>query len=68
MKTSLQCKILSLDLWDTIVRRRCHPDEIKAMTAEYVCMRYGDCISDVWRNYIRWSYMDCTGRFKGDVM
>lgn len=53
MKTSLQCKILSLDLWDTIVRRRCHPDEIKAMTAEYVCMRYGDCISDVWRKSLK---------------
>ena len=25
-------------------------------------------ISDVWRNYIRWSCMDCTGRFKGDVI
>jgi HAD superfamily hydrolase (TIGR01549 family) len=25
---------LSLDLWDTVLRRRCHPDEIKIFTAQ----------------------------------
>lgn len=46
MNSSFQYKILSLDLWDTIIRRRCHPDEIKAMTAEYIYMRYGNYIPD----------------------
>lgn len=35
-------KVLSIDIWDTIIRRKCHPDEIKAMTAEYLCIKYGD--------------------------
>lgn len=35
-----KCKILSLDLWDTIIRRDCHPDEIKAMSAEYLLIKY----------------------------
>ena len=25
---------ISLDLWDTILRRRCHPDEVKLHTAQ----------------------------------
>ena len=27
-------KYLALDLWDTILRRRCHPDEVKLFTAQ----------------------------------
>ncbi|NBJ83212.1 hypothetical protein D5274_16210 [bacterium 1XD42-94] len=37
-------KVLSLDLWDTVIRRDCHPDEIKTMTAEYLSIRYGNKI------------------------
>lgn len=29
-------KVLSLDLWDTVLRRRCHPDEVKLYTARQV--------------------------------
>ena len=32
----MKYKILSLDVWDTIIRRRCAPDEIKVMTANYL--------------------------------
>jgi len=38
-------KVLSLDIWDTVIRRDCHPDEIKAMTAEYLSVKYGDKIA-----------------------
>lgn len=31
-----QYKVLSLDIWDTVIRRRCHPDEIKLATARYL--------------------------------
>ena len=26
-------KLLSLDIWDTILRRKCHPDAIKVYTS-----------------------------------
>ena len=29
-----QCSLLSLDIWDTVVRRKCCPDEIKVRTAQ----------------------------------
>lgn len=31
-----QYKVLSLDIWDTVIRRKCHPDEIKLATARYL--------------------------------
>lgn len=31
-----QYKVLSLDIWDTVLRRKCHPDEIKLATARYL--------------------------------
>lgn len=31
-----QCKVLSLDIWDTVIRRKCHPDEVKLATARYL--------------------------------
>ena len=31
-----QYKVLSLDIWDTVIRRRCQPDEIKLATARYL--------------------------------
>ncbi len=31
---SLVSQYVSLDLWDTILRRRCHPDEVKLFTAQ----------------------------------
>ena len=34
--------ILSLDIWDTIIRRDCHPDEIKAMSSEYINAKYNN--------------------------
>lgn len=37
-----ECELLSLDLWDTIIKRDCQPDEIKAMTSEYLYIHYND--------------------------
>lgn len=31
---------LTLDIWDTILRRKCHPDEIKVQTARYLWLKY----------------------------
>ncbi|MDW7773275.1 MAG: hypothetical protein SCH71_10335 [Desulfobulbaceae bacterium] len=32
--TSSETRHLSIDLWDTVLRRRCHPDEVKLYTAQ----------------------------------
>lgn len=37
-------QFLSLDLWDTVIRRKCHPDAIKLDTARYLYLKYNDCI------------------------
>lgn len=39
-------EFLSLDLWDTVIRRKCHPDAIKVDTARYLYIKYN--------NYIKW--------------
>lgn len=33
-------KIISFDIWDTIIRRKCHPEEIKLSTAKYLVLKY----------------------------
>jgi len=37
-------EFLSLDLWDTVIRRTCHPDAIKMHTARYLFVKYNDFI------------------------
>ena len=32
--------IITLDLWDTVIRRKCHPDEIKDKTSDYLLINY----------------------------
>lgn len=31
---------ISFDLWDTLLIRKCHPDEVKLFTARYIYLRY----------------------------
>jgi len=31
---------VSVDLWDTLLRRRCHPDEVKLFTARLIYLRF----------------------------
>ena len=33
-------KIISFDIWDTIIKRKCHPEEIKLATARYIVLKY----------------------------
>lgn len=33
-------KIISFDIWDTILKRKCHPEEIKLHTAKYIILKY----------------------------
>lgn len=35
---------VSFDVWDTVLRRRCHPDAVKLLAAEAVLAAHADCI------------------------
>ena len=32
--------IISFDIWDTIIKRKCHPEETKLHTAKYIALKY----------------------------
>lgn len=42
-------EILSLDLWDTVIRRKCHPDAIKQKTSEYFLLDYFEYVLPEFR-------------------
>ena len=35
------------DVWDTLLRRRCHPDEVKLATAAHVYFRFFDRLREM---------------------
>lgn len=43
-------ELLSVDLWDTVIRRKCHPDAIKTATSEYLFTNYFEYIVDDFRD------------------
>lgn len=43
-------KIISFDVWDTIIKRRCHPEEIKLHTANYIVLKYEKNLKKQYRN------------------
>lgn len=43
-------KVISFDIWDTIIRRKCHPEEIKLKTAYYVYLKYYELLKEEYRN------------------
>lgn len=43
-------EVISLDLWDTVIRRKCHPDAIKGKTADYLMMNYYGYIAVQFRS------------------
>ena len=43
-------KVISLDLWDTVIRRNCHPDDIKRKTADYLMTNYYEYIMEKFRS------------------
>lgn len=45
-----RCKVLTLDVWDTILRRKCHPDEIKILTAKYLFLNNFDNIKEEFKD------------------
>lgn len=43
-------KIISFDIWDTIIKRKCHPEEIKLHTANYVVLKYENKLKEKYKN------------------
>lgn len=41
---------VSIDLWDTILRRRCQPDEVKLFTARHIYLRYFHLLQTQYRS------------------
>ncbi len=33
-------KLITVDVWDTCIRRSCHPDIVKIATGRHICMKY----------------------------
>lgn len=43
-------KIISFDVWDTIIKRKCHPEEIKLYTARYIVLKYNNNLKEKYKN------------------
>lgn len=43
-------KIISFDVWDTIIKRKCHPEEIKLYTANYIVLRYENKLKEKYKD------------------
>lgn len=43
-------KIISFDIWDTIINRKCHPEEIKLHTAKYIVLKYEKQLKEKYKN------------------
>lgn len=43
-------KIISFDIWDTIIKRKCHPEEVKLATARYIVLKYEKELKDKYDN------------------
>ena len=43
-------KIISFDIWDTIRKRKCHPEEIKLATARYIVLKYEDKLKEKYKD------------------
>lgn len=43
-------KIITFDIWDTIIKRKCHPEEIKLHTANYIMLKYEKQIKERYKD------------------
>lgn len=43
-------KIISFDVWDTLLKRKCNPEEIKLFTARYLLFKYEDRVKKEYRD------------------
>ena len=43
-------KIISFDIWDTIIKRKCHPEEIKLHIANYLMLKYNQKLKEKYKD------------------
>ena len=43
-------KIISFDIWDTILKRKCHPEETKLHTCKYIFIKYNNLLKNDYKN------------------
>ena len=43
-------ELLTVDVWDTLLRRRCHPDGVKLHVCRYLLLQWGDLLDPVCRD------------------
>jgi len=43
-------KIISFDIWDTIIKRKCHPEEVKLWTAKYILLKYESKLKEKYKD------------------
>ena len=43
-------KIISFDIWDTILKRKCHPEEIKLYTANYLMLKHEQNLKEKYKD------------------
>lgn len=43
-------KIISFDIWDTILKRKCHPEEIKLHTANYLMLKHENDLKEEYKD------------------
>ena len=43
-------KLVSFDVWDTILRRKCAPDENKLAAAKYIYLMHYNILKDEYKN------------------
>lgn len=46
-------KIITFDVWDTLIKRTCHPQEIKMHTCRYYYNKYYEHIKEEYRNELK---------------
>lgn len=45
-------RVTTLDVWDTLIRRHCHPDEVKLAAARFLSLRYGQTLGSEFRSAV----------------
>ena len=43
-------KVISFDVWDTLIKRKCNPEEIKLFTMRYMLFKYEEKIIKEYRD------------------
>lgn len=43
-------KVVSFDIWDTLIKRKCHPEEVKLFTMKYMLLKYYNSIKEEYKD------------------